>query len=486
MAEDAQHDGYYKDLVESAPDAILVVNQQGTIELVNRQAELLFGYSRDELIGRAVEVLVPDRARDVHPSHRGRYFGDPRTRPMGAGLDLTARRKDGSEVPVDISLSPLQTERGMVVSVAIRDVTERKRGERALQDAYEKLSASVGELERHDRDMTLVNEMGDLLQSCVTTDEAHEVISRYGRRLFPSDAGAVFTAGASRTVLDAVATWGDQVRAPTTIDREECWALRRARAYVVEGADEGPVCPHLGFPPVAGSICVPMMAQGEAFGLFHVLAGPGANHSGPSAFEAKRRLALTVAEQLSLALANLGLRESLRRQSVSDPLTGLYNRRFMEEQLGREISRSERTGLPVAVVAADVDIFKDVNDGMGHGVGDEVLRAVAKVLEHGVREGDIVCRCGGDEFVVVMPSTDLATARARAEDLRTDLIALAQARDASLPLVTMSLGVAVYPEHGRTVAAVLRAADVALYQAKQGGRNQVASAGDPSLPLALG
>ena len=467
---------YYRDLVESAPDAILVVDRRGLIELVNRQAEVLFGYPRAELIGQSVDLLVPAHGRAVHPSHRSAYFSDPRTRPMGAGLDLTARRKDGNEVPVDISLSPLETERGTVVSVAIRDITERKRAEKALQDAYAKVSASVAELERHDHDMTLVNEMGDLLQSCLTTEEAHQVISQYGRRLFPADSGAVFTEASSRNVLEAEAVWGVAGRHFAVIEREQCWALRRARAYAVEGPDEAPLCGHLEAAPAHGYVCVPMMAQGEAFGLLHVLLGPDQDYAGPNVLDSKRRLALTVSEQLSLALANLTLRESLRHQSVSDPLTGLFNRRHMEDRLSREIARAARAGQPVGIVAVDVDHFKDVNDTLGHGAGDEVLRAVARTLEEGVRGEDVVCRLGGDEFIVVLPGSPLEVARQRAEALRTAVVD--RTTHEALPQVTLSLGVAVFPDHGRDAEAVLGAADRAMYEAKQAGRNQVVTAGE--------
>lgn len=464
---------YYEELVESAPDAILVVDRQGTIELVNGQAEVLFGYPRAELIGQPVEVLVPDRARDVHPSHRVGYFGDPRTRPMGAGLDLTARRKDGNEVPVDISLSPLRTDRGMVVAVAIRDVTERKRAEKALQEAYERLSASVAELERHDRDMTLVNEMGDLLQSCLTTHEAHQVISRFARRLFPGDSGAVFIAAGSSDVLEAAVTWGALVSRATVIEREQCWALRRGRAYIVDGRDDGPLCSHLDVVPAAGSICVPMLAQGEPFGVLSVVLADGEGDGGPALFDSKRRLALTVAEQLSLALANLGLRESLRHQSVSDSLTGLFNRRYMEKELSRQIARGRSAGKPVGVIIADVDRFKEVNDKLGHAMGDDVLRSVARVFEDAVRGADVVCRYGGDELVIVMPGSELDVVRQRAEQLRQAVSRL-HGGDDSRPRVTISLGVAVFPDNGDNAQTLLHAADVALYRAKDAGRNTVA------------
>jgi diguanylate cyclase (GGDEF)-like protein len=181
-----------------------------------------------------------------------------------------------------------------------------------------------------------------------------------------------------------------------------------------------------------------------------------------------------------MALSNLQLREKLRDQSIRDPLTSLFNRRYTEETLTRELHRAERSRQELAVLAIDVDHFKRFNDTFGHQAGDQVLRELAAVLTGRTRAGDIVSRMGGEELLVVLPAANLADAMEKADQIRVAVSELqVKHLNRDLGQVTISTGVAVFPHHGRDGDALIRAADAALYQAKREGRNRVVGA-DPT------
>ena len=237
-------------------------------------------------------------------------------------------------------------------------------------------------------------------------------------RLFPDAAGAVLVTPASRDGLWAVAVWGPPLAGGRErFQLDDCWALRRGRVYRVDDARTSPACLHLGEPAPPAFVCVPLAAQGETLGLFTLAVPPGAAAEGGLG-EARVRLAVTVAEQFALALANVRLRETLRSQSIRDPLTGLFNRRYMEETLDRELSRAEREHRPLSLLLLDIDRFKHFNDSFGHEAGDIVLSSLGALLRSVSRAGDVACRYGGEEFVLILPAASLADAQRRAEEIR--------------------------------------------------------------------
>jgi len=336
----------------------------------------------------------------------------------------------------------------------------------------------VNELEQRTRQTTLLGEMADLLQSCLTAEEAYTVIRAFTPKLFPSESGALGVLGASRNLVEVVASWGDSPPADPLFAPDRCWALRRGRPYRVDGGGSEPVCGHLGSSPPKSYLCVPMMAHGESMGLLHLQGGasePGQRDRVREPLrEAQERLAVTVAERIALALANLRLRDTLRSQSILDPLTGLFNRRYMEETLDLELARAARGRRAIGIIMLDIDHFKPLNDSRGHDAGDALLRELGGLLMARVREGDIACRYGGEEFVLILPEAPLELARRRAEELREAVRQLhVSHRGRIIGPITVSAGVAAFPEHGKTSAALVHAADSALYRAKSEGRDRV-------------
>jgi diguanylate cyclase (GGDEF)-like protein len=221
-----------------------------------------------------------------------------------------------------------------------------------------------------------------------------------------------------------------------------------------------------------------MLAEGgEALGIVSLQMTRDRQQQGSatsSLGEAERRLAALLAKQGALAIWNLKLRESLHNQSICDSLTGLFNRRYMEESLEREFSRANRGKTSVAIVMMDLDHFKRFNDTFGHQAGDTLLRALGDLLKRNTRGQDIACRYGGEEFALVLTDSSLDGAYKRAEILRQQVKQLSVEYEGQLlGAVSISMGVALFPDHGTTMGDVLRASDQALYTAKREGRDRV-------------
>jgi diguanylate cyclase (GGDEF)-like protein/PAS domain S-box-containing protein len=467
-------DGELAALVASSSAAILGLTPDGTITSWNRGAERLYGHPAGAVIGRSLTMLLPDSVPLTSTMFPLVASGRPVVDLEGAG-----KRSDGSVFPISVSASPLLDPYGRVegVAVVIQDISERKQAEQQLQAAYREATSASATLSQQAEELAEVNELAELLQGCVNLEEAHELIALAGRRLFPGFSGALFVLPPSRDELVAEAGWGAAAH-DVPFAPQDCWALRRGRAYRGAPGREQLTCRHVPAAARRGYLCLPLLAQGEALGVLHLRAGRGAAGRPETDMDHVARLAATVAEHLSLALANFALRDTLRSQSIRDPLTGLYNRRYMQESMERELHRAARAGTPVGVIQVDLDHFKAFNDGFGHAAGDAVLRAFGGCARSLVRAEDIACRYGGEEFTFIIPGADRATAAQRAEALRAAVEGLStEARGQSLGGITLSAGVAAFPGDAGTMDDLLHAADAALYQAKRAGRNRVVSAG---------
>ena len=343
-----------------------------------------------------------------------------------------------------------------------RSLSQRENTEATLQH-------SVLALEESSREIDILGRTGTLLQSAVEYAEAFSILEGAAKDLFRSRSGALCILNSSKNLLEVVARFGAPLLGDDpTFSPEECWALRSGRVQATP-EDGKPLCSHFGTRERGGSLCVPMAAQHETIGVFCL---GGAKLSGPLT-----GLANAFAEQAALAFANLRLRDSLRNQANRDPLTSLYNRRYLEESFERELRRATRRNMSVGVMMLDLDEFKKFNDRNGHQAGDAALKAVAAVIGASCRAEDIACRYGGEEFALILPDASLQNTILKAQ-------AIVQAvREAvvlqgivELPRVTISIGVAAFPDHGESAAAILGAADRALYRAKERGRDGVVSA----------
>jgi len=312
-------------------------------------------------------------------------------------------------------------------------------------------------------------EMADVLQSASDHSDANAVLRATASELVPGFSGALYIFNNSRDRLVLSTAWErDPDDLPETINPGACWALKRGKPHLNRADGRKLCCDH--HDSAEALLEIPMIARGEIVGLLQLFAdGEGAE----ARLETVQELGSALADGMSLALANMALREKLRNQALRDPLTGLYNRRYMEDSLQRFVRLADREDREVSVVMIDLDHFKRLNDEHGHAFGDQVLRDSAHAIVAALRETDIVCRYGGEELVVILPDCNIERAADKAEVLRLRIESLTQTHKAA---ISASFGVASIPHTSGGVADLLAAADAALYKAKQQGRNQVQKA----------
>jgi diguanylate cyclase (GGDEF)-like protein len=288
--------------------------------------------------------------------------------------------------------------------------------------------------------LRLLVEMSGLLQVSTSFRDAVEIVPVFGRHLFPAVDGALYIGTGSR--FEVAASWGDTTRHAATHDPRST------------AADDE-------------ILCLPLHSGPATIGVLKLRAREG------QSLESRVGLfAHAFADHVALALANLRLQETLRTHAVRDGLTGVFNRRYMEEALASELRRTTRTG----VIVVDVDHFKAFNDTYGHVGGDALLQQLAGIMRASFGRDEIICRYGGDEFVIVLPDTRPEVVRERAEELRNAVRAQhIHADGLVLGGVTISMGFAYAPDHATTIDGLIAAADRALYTAKTAGRDRVAS-----------
>ncbi|MEN6374231.1 MAG: diguanylate cyclase [Smithella sp.] len=363
------------------------------------------------------------------------------------------------------------------------EITERKNLENALEDANFKLHALVYEYGLRHQRMSLFNQMLKELQTCIMVEEAYPIIKYFTQKLFRATTGAIYLLDSEKNIFKAALAWGKALSREKTFPVTDCQSFLEEKIHISVPSQPESCCRHLPQIEERSSLCIPLTDQGKTFGILHLHQR---NYSKLYRFQSlfeettegidldTKQLAIAMADFVALALVNIRLRETLKQEATRDSLSGLFNRRYMEESIKREISRADRYGTSLGIIMLDLDHFKRFNNAFGHKAGDLVLQEMGRYLQNSIRKEDIACRYGGEEFALIMPGASLEVTKKRAEMLQHDIQNLQiNYNGKKLNNITLSQGVAVYPDHGQTGEAVLQAADYALYRAKRSGRKQV-------------
>ena len=489
----------FRKVFESDIVGIMFASLSGEVFEANNCLLNMLGYSRKELDAGLIrwDVLTPaeHRAKDMEAVENLQKYG------FTKAWEKEYYHKNGHTVPVLVGAAPFEGNTDLTICVVVdmkqqkqalhqRELVEAEleklnaeleqrvmertqalaKSEEKLYQVNEQLQARLEELKRRNQEMELLSTLNEYLQSCVVVEDACASVAALAKTLFPDVTGAIFIFDSTANYFELVKTWGAFPCSKPVFNGSDGWALRRGQVHWVGQDQHDLFCSHLDDQcSTQESLCIPLIAQGETLGLLN-LCSRQAGTINPE----QQQLAKTIAEQVSLAIANIKLREKLENQSIRDPLTGLFNRRYLEQFFLQEIGRAKRYNYSIGVIMGDIDHFKQFNDQLGHDAGDHVLKTIGRILQSNIRGSDIACRYGGEEMIILLPQTALEDTLVKAESLRQAIASMeVDYKGRELSTLTVSLGVACYPNHGETMATTIKAADEALYRAKAAGRNRV-------------
>jgi len=463
----------YRRLFETAKDGILILDAiSGAINDVNPFLLELLGYSHEELLGKKLWEIGP--FKDAVASQAA--FQELQQKKYIRYEELPLETRHGERVEVEFVSNVYDVNGESVIQCNIRDISERIQTKDRLRKANEELSALVVELQEHERKMRLVNRMNDLLQACKTSKEAYQVIALAVGELFTGLSGGLAILHDSGQYLETCARWGSDSLLESVFPLEDCWAMRRGQQHEVLNPTVSVICGHFVQTPKTGYLCLPMVVQGETLGLFYLDIPIGMNSKHETGW---RQLVVTVGETIKLSLSSLKLREIMRNQANNDPLTGLFNRRYLDDTLPRELLHARRHNSQTCLAMLDIDHFKCINDTFGHEAGDLVLRELGRILRDSLRKSDIACRFGGEEFVLVLFDSPLETSQQHLEMICNSVKEMQiRYREQLIGTITLSIGIAEVSEYDFTAEDLLRTTDQALYAAKHAGRDRIVASRD--------
>ena len=444
--------------VETMQLGVTITDMDGKIIYTNPAEARMHGYEVDDLIGKDLGVLAPAELRKPMTAEQIKEL-----RSLRESVNIS---KDGRIFPVRLMSDVVKDAAGQPTAVvtACENLTEHKRTEKVLKQRA--------------RELALLNRMSELLQACATEEDTYRVVGKVCKKLFLSDSGCLSILEPSQTKPKVVALWGNPSQHARAAEGNNGSGNLPFKPHLTEELETGSLCPLSNFHQDNDCLCVPIHTADELLGILSLCFRQGASgNADPQGdhhhLKARQILLTRVAEQYALSLVNLRLRDALRMECIRDSLTGLYNRRYMEESLKREALRAKRHHTPIGIIMLDIDHFKQFNDIYGHEAGDLVLKRLGTFLQRRTRGEDIACRYGGEEFLLILPETPIEVVVQRAKELHAGVKKLRIIYQGKRLHITISAGVAVLPEHSSTVKEVVKAADTAMYRAKEQGRDQV-------------
>lgn len=469
-------DENFRNTIDIAPIGTAIISPEGNYLHVNRTMSEILQYSDEEFCKmKMVETTHPDDVKTSVEIMHQLLAGEIKI----AHLEKRYIRKDGGIIWAMVSVSLLRDNEGKPLHFIsqIIDVSERIQNEKMMNELNRKTLETLNELKQIEHEENQLNKLNSMLQICFTPEEAYPRISLIAQDIFPELSGGLSIYNKSNQNMETVIHWGKDPLLQLYFLPSDCLGIRGGSIIVVDDPKEYIPSAHFMSPPQGGYLEFPLIVQKDLVGVIHLFAP-----AGKATTKHQQDLAVTFSNIVKLALANIDLRESLRELSLRDALTGLFNRRYLNETLPRELVRVLREKNTLCVGMLDIDDFKKFNDTAGHDAGDEVLKLIGSLLKQNFRESDLPCRFGGEEFLVIMLTSDLQSAVKRMNQFRTKIKNESLFfKGRLLPKITISIGVAEAPQHGNNIEDILRAADEALYIAKQNGKDRVEAAHSKSL-----
>lgn len=461
-------DENFRNIIDVAPIGTAIISPGGKYLHVNRTMCEILHYNDEEFRNMTIQqTSYTDDVKATEDIMRQLLAGEIKI----ANLEKRYVRKDGGIIWAIVSISLLRDNEGNPLNFIsqIIDVSDRIQNEKKMNELNRQTLETLNELKQIEYEESQLNKLNAMLQLCLTPEEAYPRISLIAQDILPELSGGLSIFNKSNQNMETVIQWGKDQLLQSTFIPIDCLAIRGGFIIIEDDPKKFILSSHFISLPKGGYIELPLIVQEELVGVMHLFAP-----AGQATTKHQQDLAITFSNIVKLALANISLRESLRELSLRDALTGLFNRRFLDETLARELVKIVREKNTLCVCMLDIDDFKKINDTSGHDAGDKVLKIIGSLLKQNFRGSDIPCRFGGEEFLVIMLTSTLQDSVKRMNQFRTKIKNESLFfKGQLLPKITVSIGIAEAPQHGITIEEIIRAADEALYIAKQSGKDKV-------------